>query len=388
MTEALGGESTVWTVDVCDDVAAFLSDIEAARVAQPGAHANLRYFSHPAWVRTVWSERELKRGSRFVGLMARGQTGEVSGWWPLVLSKRSFGWRLQNLGQEICDYAEPHVAVGVDVPSLVSAMISAIETLARRFTFAQLANFQPAGHLALTDSPVAEELGKLARGWLVGPQRDDLRLDARKFGNDWQRFLSERISARQRKNMRHEWNVLTRRGVITIDRPDRNTLAALKPAYLDWYRYGQNDEARRQKLDIWWSVFLSVEDEVIAPSVLRIDGEPASIIVAFRRGEELDLFSLVFDPRFAADSVGKLHLQRFIRSWMEDGGSQFNFLVGSEDYKAHLATDTTHVRTLYYYHRRNIPALLRSLRPRGKPLAMVITDGRAVDQAEPDNRER
>jgi CelD/BcsL family acetyltransferase involved in cellulose biosynthesis len=358
----------MWNIEPLHDIEAFLSTVAAAREAAPDRHSNLRYFSHPEWTRIVWAEREAERGSRFIGLVARDLAGDVTGWWPLVLSKRSFGWRLQNLGQEICDYAEPHVAIGADAPSLVSTMMRAVEKLASRFTFAQFANFQPAGNLALTDPPVAEELADLGGGWRVGPTRDDLRLDAGRYGNDWQTFLAERISTRQRKNMRHEWNVLCRRGTISIERPDRAALAALKPAYLDWYRYGQDDAARRQKLDIWWSVFLAMEEEAIAPSVLRIDGEPASIVIAFPRQRDLDLFSLVFDPRFAADSVGKLHLQRVIRAWMETGGGKFHFLVGSEDYKAHLSNEVVKVRSLYFYHRRNIQAFFRAMKPRGEPL--------------------
>lgn len=364
----------MWNIEPIYEIEAFLSAVVTARRTAPDLHANLRYFCHPEWSRIVWAEREAGRGSRFIGLIARDPAGEVTGWWPLVLSKRSFGWRLQNLGQEICDYAEPHVAIGVDIPSLVSAMLRAVEKLASRFTFAQFANFQPAGNLALTDKPVVENLADLGGGWRVGPARDDLRLDAGRYGNDWQTFLTERISARQRKNMRHEWNVLCRRGAISIERPDRAALAALKPAYLDWYRYGQDDAARREKLGIWWSMFLSVEDGAIEPSVLRIDGEPASIVIAFPRQRDLDLFSLVFDPRFAAESVGKLHLQRVIRNWMEMGGGTFHFLVGSEDYKAHLASDAVKVRSLFFYHRRNIRALFRAMKPRGEPLRKLVEE--------------
>ncbi len=369
--DAFGGNA-MWIIEPLHDIEAFLSTVAAARRATPDRHANLRYFSHPEWTRVVWTQREAERGSRFIGLVARDPAGDVAGWWPLVLSKRSFGWRLQNLGQEICDYAEPHVAIGTDTPSLLSEMLRTVETLAPHFTFAQFANFQPAGSLALTDQPVAEKLAGLGGSWRVGPARSDLRLDAGRYGNDWQTFLAERISARQRKNMRHEWNVLCRHGTISIERPDRAALAALKPAYLDWYRYGQDDATRRQKLGIWWSVFLAMEDEAIAPSVLRVDGEPASIVIAFPRQRDLDLFSLVFDPRFAAESVGKLHLQRVIRNWMEMGGGTFHFLVGSEDYKAHLSNDAVKVRSLYFYHRRNIQALLRAMKPRGEPLRKLL----------------
>lgn len=364
----------MWNVEALQEAEAFLSVVTAARAAAPDRHANLRYFSHPEWTRIVWTTREIERGSRFIGLVARGPAGEVAGWWPLVLSRRSFGWRLQNIGQEIGDYAEPHVATGIDAPSMILAMLKAVERLAPRFTFAQFANFRPPASVgcALAEQSTANVVAGLDGGWRAGQPRDDLRLDADRYGHDWRTFLTERISARQRKNMRHEWNVLLRRGAISIERPDRATLAVLKPAYLDWYRYGQDDAARRQKLDIWWSMFLAVEEETIAPSLLRVDGEPASIIIAFRRQRDLDLFSLVFDPRLAAESVGKLHLQRVIKEWMEAGGNSFHFLVGSEDYKAHLASNTVKLRSLYFYHHRNISALLRRLKPRGKALRTLF----------------
>ena len=62
----------------------------------PGWYANLRYFPYPERTRMVWAEREAGRDNRFVGLNSCDPAGDAIGRWLLIISKRSFGWRLQN----------------------------------------------------------------------------------------------------------------------------------------------------------------------------------------------------------------------------------------------------------------------------------------------------
>lgn len=169
--------------------------------------------------------------------------------------------------------------------------------------------------------------------------------------------------------MRNEWNVLARRGEIAISRPSLPELERLRPFYEAWYRYGDAaDPARRDKLDLWWRFFERVDGDLLEPSLLAVDGRPASLIFGFRRGPTFDLFSMTFDPELSADSVGKLHLQRVVRAWMEDGGRRVDFLIGDEDYKKRLATGHESVSTLWFHHRSTPSGLLRSLARKGAPL--------------------
>ncbi len=369
MTVGSGGvqvertEDTV--IEVVEDAAHFCAAIALAMAEDTAAHGAPRYFAHPAWTELVWTRREAPQASRFVGLVAR-QGGAIVGWWALVASKRSLGWRLQNIGQEISDYAEPHVAAtleGSARQALTLAFLGAVRRERRRFTFAQFANFFPT-----SEDGFAGELARLPGNWRLGKPRDDLAIDATPFGGDWETYVRERISRKSRKNMRNEWNVLGRRGEVTIERPaDRAALEALRTHYTAWYRYGPaEDPGRAAKLELWWAFFDRVFDDLLEVSVLRVAGVPASLIFGFRRDRDIDLFSMTFDPAFMAESVGKLHLQQVIRAWMEAGGRQFNFLVGDEDYKKHLATTKAETRTLFLHHGAGPLALLRGLSPKGK----------------------
>lgn len=353
-------------MEIVERVEDFLATIGAARAADVSAHGPCRYFSHPAWTDLCWTRREAPRGSRFLGLVARRE-GRVLGWWSLVISKRSLDLRLQNIGQEISDYAEPHVAATLspeDRDALTLAFLAAVAGEAKRFTFAQFANLHPAhrdGFLA--------EVRRLPGHWRASGPRDDLFLDASPFGGDFEAYVQARFSRKSRKNMRNEWNVLCRRGEPVIERiGDIAAFEALKDDYFAWYRYGDDGAARRDKLDLWWAFYRAVFDDLLEASVLRIDGRPVSLILAFRRGADRDLFSMTFDPALAEESVGKLHLQRVVRAWMEEGGHTFHFLVGTEDYKRHLATGKVETRTLFLHHRSGLLAALRSLSPKGEAI--------------------
>ena len=353
-------------IEIVERVEDFLATITAARAADLAAHGPCRYFSHPAWTDLCWTRREAPRASRFLGLVAR-RDGVVVGWWSLVISKRRLDLRLQNIGQEISDYAEPHVAATLpseERDALALAFFAAVAREAERFTFAQFANVHPAhrdGFLAA--------LKRLPGNWRASKPRDDLFLDASPYGGDFEAYVQARISRKGRKNMRNEWNVLCRRGEPVIERiADLAAFEALKGDYVSWYRYGDDGTARREKLEIWWAFYCAVFDDLLEASVLRIDGRPASLILAFRRGADRDLFSMTFDPALTEESVGKLHLQRVVRAWMEEGGHTFHFLVGTEDYKRHLATGKVETRTLFLHHRSGLLAALRSLSPKGEAI--------------------
>lgn len=357
-------EPTAIAVETVDDPERFRRTLEEAITADPTHAATLRYFSHPTWTDLVWRGREAARGSRFVGLLAR-RGDAVVGWWPLVASRRSFGFRLQNIGQEVSDYAEPHVGAGLDdeeAGAVVVALLETVTRLRRRFAFAQFANFRMPRGLPLPAS-------RLTGDWRCGKERADFFLDASPWEGDWDAYVKARFGLKSRKNMRNEWNVLARRGEVTIDRPTRDGFGALKPLYEAWYRYGDAaDRARRDKLDLWWNVFEAVFDDLLEPSVLAVDGRPASLVFGFRRGATFDLFSMTFDPALTAESVGKLHLQRVIRAWFERGGRRIDFLVGDEDYKKRLATGEDRISTLWFHHRATPSGLLRSLSRKGRPI--------------------
>lgn len=362
------------SVETIEAPESFVALLEEVLAREPREFNGLRYFSHPAWTDLAWTRREAGRGSRFLGLVAR-RGGAVVGWWPLVASRRSFGHRLQNIGQEISDYAEPHLSPDLDraaAEATVVALLDAVVGLRRRFAFAQFANFRLPAGLVLPAR-------RLSGDWRTGKERDDHFLDATPWDGDWEAYVKARFGLKSRKNMRNEWNVLARRGEVTITRPSGGQFERLRPFYEAWYRYGDAaDAARRDKLDLWWRFFERVDRDLLEPSLLAVDGRPASLIFGFRRGTTFDLFSMTFDPELAAESVGKLHLQRVIRAWMERGGRRVDFLVGDEDYKKRLATGHERIATLWFHHRSTPSALLRSLSRKGAPLPRAQASEGAV----------
>ena len=338
--------------EVHDDPASFL-----AAIGDGGSDS--RYFNHPAWVELVWQRMEAPRGSRFAGLVVRHDGAPVA-WWPLILSRRSLGFRLQNLGQEISDYATPHVepAHAAHTDTLFSAMLEAVRGLRRRYAYLQWQQFLPPEGIGLP--PDLAPGPRLSHGWKAGAPRDNFFIECGPFAGDPDAWFSQRLSRNVRKNLRHEHNVLKRQGELAlVALPDHTSLAPLRDPYFSWYRHGlANSSARQLKLDIWWSFYEAQVAGLLDASRLNVGGRCASLIFGFRRGGEYDLFSLAFDPELAEFSPGKQHLVLLIQREIARGTTRFNFLAGDEAYKRQFATDSYPTWDLHHTHPGNLSALL------------------------------
>lgn len=315
----------------------------------------MRYFHTPAWIDLVWQHFEARRGSRFAGLLVRCN-GTLAGWWPLTLSRRSSGFRLQNLGQEISDYAEPHIEPRYrqHADTIFTAMLDAAVSLRRSYAFLQWQQFLPPEGALLP--PQLQAGPRRMDGWIAGAPCLNYYIECGPFARNPDAWFSRRLSSNVRKNLRHEYNVLRRQGevrLVSLNEPP--ALSALRDKYLLWYRYGDpSDLARRSKLELWWSFYETQLGTILDASRLDLDGRPISLIFGFRREDEYDLFSLAFDPAYAEYSPGKQHLLLLIQREIANGTMRFNFLAGNEGYKRQLATDTYATWDLRHTHLGNI----------------------------------
>ena len=83
--------------------------------------------------------------------------------------------------------------------------------------------------------------------------------------------------------------------------------------------------------------------------VLSLDGTPAAVLYGFRYGRVFYYYQSGFDPAHARHSVGTLAMALSIRSAMEEGAHEFDFLHGEESYKQRWARDTRPIGRLGLY---------------------------------------
>jgi CelD/BcsL family acetyltransferase involved in cellulose biosynthesis len=336
----VGAEPAI-TIEILKELDAFAAPPGAGRPAPPTSDLGFFYFHHPAWADVVWRRWEAARGSR--PFLLRAWCGDrLAGWWPLVRSKRTVGYRLQNLGQELCDYAFPFVAApwADRRGEIVRAMLQTVSAHRRQFAFAQFAGFlyPPAPFAAQsTDTLRAWLSTALPRGWRVDGAAENPVLDLRPCAADPTRLAEAGLSPRFYKTLRRDEARLRRLGRLTLDvADDTKSLDALRAPYAAWLRHRRADADG--KLDAWWEFFGQVRETLLHASVLSLDGRPVSLIFGFRRADEFDFFSPAFDPEHAPLSPGKIHLWHLLQRLVQDGCVRFNFLVGGEAYKQHWAS--------------------------------------------------
>jgi CelD/BcsL family acetyltransferase involved in cellulose biosynthesis len=160
--------------------------------------------------------------------------------------------------------------------------------------------------------------------------RYNFRRRSRNLARDYEvRFEYVDSEQERREALRQVVNLhLLRRqqlgGTTAFDKPDLLTF---------------HDELSRLALERGWLRLL----------VLRLNGEPAAAFYGFRYGRTFYFYQSGFDPAFAQHSVGLVMLGLTIRSAIEEGADQYDFLHGDESYKFLWATEVHRLVRLELY---------------------------------------
>lgn len=246
-----------FSIRVYPAVAAFLDQVAhlAGRelVNDPGYF----YFHYPAWTQTIWDFWEEERQSRPF-FLAAFQREELIGWWPLVLSKRTLGYRLQNLGQELSDYALPFIRTAWQEQraALTAAFLQTSLAQVRNFAFAQFAGF-----LYPPDPFQPHSAGELQHwlrenlpsSWEIGPPVDNRTLKLSQTPADPEAFLTQHFSRKFQKNLKMDEKKLLKAGPLALKQlKGFAELAPLQKQYFAWCRYQDQDAGRRQRRLTAW----------------------------------------------------------------------------------------------------------------------------------------
>lgn len=340
-----------------EEVETFLRLLDQQRGPDLQQEPGFFYFHHPAFVEVAWRLWEAPRGSRPLFLVAYCGH-EVAGWWPLVLSRRSVGYRLQNLGQELADYAVPFIYQRWEThrEAVTRQFLAAALAWRKYFNFAQFAAFlyPPAPFAPGSPPDLAAWLRKLAgESFRLSPPQRSLVINFEPFGRNGDQFYRQQLSKEYRYHLQRYQKKCARLGPLQLHSLTSGPeLAPWRDYYFSWYRYGAGDqETRTRKLETWWEFYQKLPAGFLRASALTAGGQPLSLIIGFHRAGQYDYFSPVFNPEYRAWGPGKVHLSLLLPALVREGFSRFNFLIGEEEYKQHWSKEGYYSWKVKFYHR-------------------------------------
>ncbi|ABK44913.1 Protein involved in cellulose biosynthesis (CelD)-like protein [Magnetococcus marinus MC-1] len=345
----------VFSVEIVREVNSFVQITHSVVAQQPWQHNATAYYNNqPVWVALAWQYMEQARGSRPFIVLVRDGAGQIAGWWPLLLSKRSLGWRLQGFGQEYSDYVAPyiHTPYLAVQPAIQSALAAALCEHRAAFSMA----FFP----SLLWQGGVESLLRDRCGWQH--QRTSLNLYLHWQAEEGLDALMERLhSNKYRKLLRYEQRRLESMGDLRCE--SITTQAPLEEAER-FFRANYSHGAEQAKVDLWFAYIRATLGGQSRLSLLSLDGEIINMILWFPRGGQVDFFSTVYAQKLAKLSPGKTHLYLFIAQLFNQGeGGMLNFLSGDEPYKQRWATGHFESYRLFLHHFRTPTAAMLALKP-------------------------
>jgi CelD/BcsL family acetyltransferase involved in cellulose biosynthesis len=340
--------------------------VEAAQFAELGAEWNALLQSSGAdslfltwdWLYTWWNHL---RGSRDLFLLTVRNGSELVALAPLALApvrlRRLVPLRtLEFLGAG---------TVGSDYLDLIArhgwedaALEAVSHHLTRQRLMIRLSRVRPESALA---SRLTERLD--ARGWTSRESSREVCPFIRLDGQTWESYLATLGSAHRYNLQRRLKNLHRRHDVelhcVTSEEQRGPALARLVQLHeARWQSRGGSEafcspglisfheEFTRRALARGWLRLLE----------LRLDGQTVAALYGIRYGQTFSFYQSGFDPAFAKESVGLVLMGLAIRSAIEEGASEYDFLHGDESYKSHWAHEVRELAHLELY-----PPRLRGL---------------------------
>ena len=286
------------------------------------------------WLYTWWTHLA---GNRRLFLLAVRRDGELIGLAPLAVTP---GRRISLAPLSSLAFLGTG-SVGSDYLDLIAARgreSEVLDALASRAGGQRLALIlnqvaRPSSAAALT-----ERLAR--RGWRWTERPKDVCPFIPLDGTTWASYLSG-LSGHHRSNFRRRLANLERAFDVRFERADSEAAreAALE-TLLELHRRrwdgrggstAFHSEALRNFHRAWTRVALA--RGWLRLFAMRLDGRPVGALYGFRYRETFGFYQIGFDPGYARHGIGQVMVGLAIKSAIEEGAREFDFLHGDERYK-------------------------------------------------------
>lgn len=199
---------------------------------------------------------------------------------------------------------------------------------------------------------------------------------------EYAQWYSARFSGRKRQQDRRRLRQFEQRQgeVAMLTEPEAVTACfeeALQVEALGW----KGDENSAMKSQPETAAFMREvvrrfsERGLVRLVSLRMEGALAAFLLGFVRGGTLYFHKTGFDPRFDAQSPGRLALLTSIEAAYNEGLARYDFLGAPDPYKLQCSPTVRPHTTLFLYHHGLRSRLLRQVKRGAIPLAKRLGRG-------------
>lgn len=205
------------------------------------------------------------------------------------------------------------------------------------------------------------------RGWLAADTKLNICPYINLSGLTWQAYVAG-LGTNIRKNLNRYLRQLPSNFEMEVDcvkEADRAEAALATVVELHekrWRKAGTSEAFQSSEVNDFHREFvrLAAERNWLRLLILRLNGQPAASLYALRYGPTFYFYQSGFDPAFSKYSVGVATMGLSIKTAIEEGALEYDFLHGDEEYKFHWAKDArdlgrlelypTHARGRLYRH--------------------------------------
>ncbi|MBS1878078.1 MAG: GNAT family N-acetyltransferase [Actinobacteria bacterium] len=292
------------------------------------AESRSNAFVTPDWFHSWWEFQGSRSSSPLISVVRR-EDGSIAGLMPLVLDRSSRPRAIRFAGASIGDRFHP-IAEVEDEDEVAAATLAALEGAGLDGT---MLLFE---HASSESRWWRMQNGPPAKRKIVEQQQTvapyiDLR------GLDWDGYLAKR-SRKFRKQVRRAERTLTREHGMRIRTTDAETLDSDLAVLFRLHDLRRNmlggsslgPPARRSLRRF---ALAAQRRDWLRLIVLEADGGPIAAFLGWRFGDSFVSYQGGFDPAWSKQSVGFALEALAIRAAIEEGAAEYDFLLGTEDWK-------------------------------------------------------
>jgi CelD/BcsL family acetyltransferase involved in cellulose biosynthesis len=322
--------------------------------------SNCVFLTHE-WLSTWWKHLA---GGRRLSVFAAWDDGKLIGVLPVAERSAQYARMMPRVLEFVgsgligSDYLDAIIKGGCEAQ--VSAAFS--EHLHNRGLMLQLSQLRRETALVRN---LAESLR--AKGWLAADTKLNICPYINLTGLAWPTYVSG-LGANIRKNLNRYLRLLPTNFEMEVDcvkdveRAESALATVIELHEKRWRRAGTSEAFQSPAVNEFHREFvrLAAERNWLRILILRLNGQAAASLYALRYGPTFYFYQSGFDPAFSKHSVGVATMGLSIKTAIEEGALEYDFLHGDEEYKFHWASAKrdlgrlelypTHARGRLYRH--------------------------------------
>lgn len=292
-------------------------------------------FVTPEWLRAWWDHQGHVASSLLI-VAVRREDGSLAGVMPLALDASSRPRAIRFAGATLGDRFHP-VAEEAQEAGVAASALSLLQASGLSRHLLMVEHVEP-------ERPWLHELRKTSsrRLAMIEQDRTELLYIALE-GLDWDTYLSQR-SKKFRSNLRRAERMLIRDHNLNFRISTKTNLQEdldhlFRLHALRWRgRGGSSLESPGAQAMLRAFAVSAQQHGWLRLHILEADDTPVAALLGWRIGETYAFYNSGFDPAWSKQSVGTVMTSAAIRTAIEDGAREFDFLLGTEAYKSSFTT--------------------------------------------------